>query len=136
MKKVFFLFGLSAMLLIACQGEFTPKKESLLGKWQETSGQHYFEFIDQQRAFLIYPKGEQTDTMRFSYQLRPDSTPIQFDMQFEGGELKGLHTFGILEFRTRDTFVVTSKRGFEGSDDKYRPSKIEPMQQSIYVRQQ
>ncbi|NJL76050.1 MAG: hypothetical protein HC892_14555 [Saprospiraceae bacterium] len=135
MKKAIILLA-AGVVWAACDSDFVPEKESILGKWQEKNSENYVEFIDQQNARLVYFQGEQTDTMPFTYKFEPDSTPMHFDMVFKEKQLKGLHRFGILEFRSIDTFVVTSERGFEGSDPNIRPKQIDPKRQAIYFRPQ
>ena len=136
MKKGIILLAVG-MAWAACDSNFVPKKESILGKWQEKNSGNYVEFLDQEHARLVYLQGGQTDTMPFTYKFEPDSTPMHLDMVFREKQLTGLHIFGILEFRSRDTFTVTSERGFEGSNPTtVRPKQMDPSRQAVYFRPQ
>lgn len=104
-----------------------------MDKWQINNQTIHF-YDDTSAILLSVLKDESVDTMLIYYNFQPDSSPVQLDMQVYEGSLKGMNLFGIIDPVSQDTFLMTSKMGFEGQAHKYRPQHFDSTKVVTYVR--
>jgi len=132
MKKSLYLFSIIALGFWACEGDLKPKEDYLVGTWK--AGTQTLRFFEDSNALMLIERPDGIDTMFLWYTYAPDSTPMQLDMRVYDGALQGMNLFGLMEIVHKDTFLTTSKMGFEGQGHKYRPKKMEGEKMGTYAR--
>ncbi|MBX2901178.1 MAG: hypothetical protein KF775_16100 [Cyclobacteriaceae bacterium] len=113
--------------LISCVSTRQQQTNSILGKWDNKSGQ-ILDFRKDGKAFWIFYTDVKRDTFEIQYRTDFSKKPREIDLtDFKVGPLKGKTLYGIVEFTDKKTIRLD----FEPTQEN-RPREFDQKQTQTY----
>lgn len=115
--------------LVSCVTTRQKTKNSVIGKWDNKSGQ-VLEFKADGKALWIFYTETKKDTFEIQYATNFTKMPYELDLtDFKVGQLKGKTLYGIIEFSDKNTIRLD----FEPTQQN-RPKDFDPKQTTTYYK--